>query len=298
MAEQASGHKPAEGWRRDPCGRHFGRYWSGEQWTDHVISAGRVPSIDPVGQVTLGPERNPASQPRTEPESDQDRVGRWEKDPFGRHSSRYWDGRRWTEHVMSAEKVPSIDPVPEPNSAPRRMEPSGSRVTPVVARTEVIRASPKPEPLGPPEARPLPPGGWEGFRLWTRHWWPLGVVVCGLIIAGVGVGGGSPRPTVGNDATTITLPVQTTAPSAAAQLAPTIPLTTQVPTTLPGTPAVTGAPSTAPGTAPGSQPPATSPQVVDPPTTTPQSGNPNQANATTTSGSSTRDESLNSITSG
>jgi hypothetical protein len=39
--------RPA-GWKKDPTGRHFGRYWDGEQWTDNVISAGKVQSLDPM----------------------------------------------------------------------------------------------------------------------------------------------------------------------------------------------------------------------------------------------------------
>lgn len=30
---------------------------------------------------------------------DPDRPRGWHRDPFGRHESRWWDGRRWTEHV-------------------------------------------------------------------------------------------------------------------------------------------------------------------------------------------------------
>src|SRR4051794_11168383 len=36
----------------------------------------------------------------------------WKRDPWGRHAGRYWDGSRWTHHVMSAERVPATDPVP------------------------------------------------------------------------------------------------------------------------------------------------------------------------------------------
>lgn len=88
---------------RDPSGRHFGRYWDGNQWTDHVISAETVPGVDPVEQ--------PGHAPR--PASAGDRPGRWARDPYRRHASRYWDGGRWTEHVMSAARVPSTDPVPQ-----------------------------------------------------------------------------------------------------------------------------------------------------------------------------------------
>ena len=91
---------------RDPSGRHFGRYWDGEQWTDHVISAETVPSIDPVNRRNFESGRTDAQEDLTEPAPTGERLGRWERDPCGRHSSRYWDGRRWTEHVMSSERGP------------------------------------------------------------------------------------------------------------------------------------------------------------------------------------------------
>ncbi len=60
------GQKPA-GWRKDPTGRHFGRWWDGTQWTENVISAEKVQSTDPMppkpepsifdGQVPSAPAR-------------------------------------------------------------------------------------------------------------------------------------------------------------------------------------------------------------------------------------------------
>jgi putative membrane protein len=35
------------GWFIDPSGRHAGRYWDGQRWTEHVDDAG-VPGIDPI----------------------------------------------------------------------------------------------------------------------------------------------------------------------------------------------------------------------------------------------------------
>lgn len=46
MADQASG-RPA-GWKRDPSGRHYGRWWDGEGWTENVISAEKVQGVDPL----------------------------------------------------------------------------------------------------------------------------------------------------------------------------------------------------------------------------------------------------------
>jgi hypothetical protein len=36
----------APGWLVDPSGRHEQRYWSGSEWTEHVIDHG-VPGTDP-----------------------------------------------------------------------------------------------------------------------------------------------------------------------------------------------------------------------------------------------------------
>ncbi len=48
MADQAApGERPA-GWKKDPTGRHFGRYWDGQGWTEHVISAQKVQGVDPM----------------------------------------------------------------------------------------------------------------------------------------------------------------------------------------------------------------------------------------------------------
>ena len=82
MAEGRTGqHRPA-GWKKDPTGRHFGRWWDGNQWTENVISAKKVQSIDPVaawleplslpGNPPPVPPRTaaatPAPPPRREPE--------------------------------------------------------------------------------------------------------------------------------------------------------------------------------------------------------------------------------------
>ncbi|HUR23875.1 MAG TPA: DUF2510 domain-containing protein, partial [Acidimicrobiales bacterium] len=105
---------------KDPSGRHFGRYWDGKQWTDHVISAETVPSIDPVNQPNGEAARTPVQEARTDPASTPERPGDWRRDPSGRHASRYWDGRRWTDHVMSAERVPSIDRLAQGSVEPPR----------------------------------------------------------------------------------------------------------------------------------------------------------------------------------
>jgi hypothetical protein len=49
---------------------------------------------------------------------------RWVSDPFGRHEVRYWNGKRWTEHVAD-KGVQATDP-PVRRSAPQRFAPPGS----------------------------------------------------------------------------------------------------------------------------------------------------------------------------
>ena len=245
--QQAAGRELAAGWMKDPSGRHFGRYWDGKRWTDHVISAGTVPSIDSVSQPNGEAVTTPAQEDRTEPASSQERAGSWKPDPSGRHFSRYWDGGRWTEHVMSAESVTTIDPVPRRNLEP---DPTGPAATPI----NVMPAS----------------GFWARARSAP---WAIAVIVCGLIIIGVALSGRSPRPT--KEGTNVSESVATTAPSAPAPLATTIPLSAQSTITVPGAPADGGAPATttvpAPATVPGSQSPVTS-APADPPPTVGQPG--------------------------
>ena len=261
MAQQATGQERAAGWMKDPSGRHFGRYWDGEQWTEHVISPETVPGIDPVTR----PEGTQVEKDRTTA-SGEPRPGSWESDPSGRHSTRYWDGRRWTEHVMSAARVPSIDPVVQGSLEPHRKAPSAIRGAPAAAGSES---------LGSPQPRPLPRRAWDGLRASARSApWAVAVIVCGLVVIGVAMRGSPPRPTMGT--TNITGPAPTTSPSAGAPVATTVPLATEAPVTVPGAPADAGAPATtvatAPATVPGSQSPVTGSPSVDPPPTVPQPG--------------------------
>lgn len=45
MADE--GQQPA-GWKKDPTGRNFGRWWDGQGWTEIVISAEKVQGVDPM----------------------------------------------------------------------------------------------------------------------------------------------------------------------------------------------------------------------------------------------------------
>jgi hypothetical protein len=48
LADQGTGRERPAGWKRDPTGRHFGRYWDGQQWTAYVVSPEKVQSLDPL----------------------------------------------------------------------------------------------------------------------------------------------------------------------------------------------------------------------------------------------------------
>jgi|GEM_PF-3777790 len=72
MADRPAGQPRLAGWKRDPSGRHFGRYWDGDSWTEHVISAEKVQSVDPLPprpEPSLFPDSDPppAPIPKQEP---------------------------------------------------------------------------------------------------------------------------------------------------------------------------------------------------------------------------------------
>lgn len=45
----------APGWLTDPSGRHDKRYWSGSEWTEHIVDGG-VPGTDPPPGSSTGRE--------------------------------------------------------------------------------------------------------------------------------------------------------------------------------------------------------------------------------------------------
>lgn len=184
------------------------------------------------------------------------RPAGWKKDPSGRHFGRYWDGAQWTQHVISAEKVQSIDPLPpRPAEVQRAVQPhtdpAPTKVAQVVAPTAVLPTTQvdAPRSLGEPvPARPLPGRAWDGFRRWPR-WaqWAVGIFV-GLVIIGAATGGEDdtqPVSVVGQVSTTVS------APAAAAEPATTEPPATQAPTTATSVaPTTTRLPATTAATAP------------------------------------------------
>lgn len=201
----------------------------------------------------------------------QPRPAGWKKDPSGRHFGRYWDGEAWTEHVISAEKIQGIDPVParpEPSLVPDSPSPPVPPPTTMLAQPGATFRGPVPTatgwtpqgpsrgpvPTNPPRDDPKGQGTNKvlvAIRRWPR-WlqWTIGVVVV-LVIVGAAASGGEddqqPVSVVGDVATTLTLPLaSTTAPAPAT----TLPPVTQAPTTEATAPATTRAPVTTAATAP------------------------------------------------
>ena len=206
--------------------------------------------------------------------SGQQRPAGWKKDPSGRHYGRYWDGEQWTEHVTSAEKVQSIDPLPprpEPSllphapadeQAPTRVVSTPTTTMPSVESATTVMRSPGGVLI---EERPAGhrTGALGSVRAWPR-WakWTVGAVVA-LVILVAATGNqddDTPVSVVGQVETTLTLPVATTSAPTTTVLATTIPPTTtppatQAPTTVttPETTRATSAatvPATTPATAP------------------------------------------------
>jgi hypothetical protein len=66
MTDQGASQPAAAGWKKDPTGRHFGRYWDGSAWTDHVVNAEKVTSTDPY-QSAPEPSMFPDSPPTMAP---------------------------------------------------------------------------------------------------------------------------------------------------------------------------------------------------------------------------------------
>jgi hypothetical protein len=223
MADQGSGQQRWAGWRKDPSGRHFGRYWNGSQWTEHVISAEKVQSVDPL-------------PPRPEP-------------------------------AILSEGAPP--PAPTVQNAPVQPErptvqwrgpaPTAPDWTPDARR---LRG---PGPVRPPEDDPRGKGANQimaavgGWPRWAK--WAAGAAV-GVVLIAVAASGGEdedqPVSVVGQVETTLTLPVDTTV--APVTQAPTTEATARATTRAPATsaPATTAAtaPATTAATAPATTPPA------------------------------------------
>lgn len=199
--------------------------------------------------------------------SGQQRPAGWKRDPSGRHFGRWWDGSAWTEHVISAEKVQSVDPLPPRPEAGLFVEGAApaaqaTRTAPVQPeRPEVQWRGPAPTAAGwtpgagrlrgpaperPPEDDPRGKGANQVLtvvRAWPR-WakWAAGAAVGVFLIAAAAAGGedkDQPVSVVGQVETTLTLPVDTT-----------VPPVTQAPTTEATAPASTRAPATTAATAP------------------------------------------------
>jgi hypothetical protein len=114
------------------------------------------------------------------------RPAGWKKDPSGRHFGRWWDGERWTENVISAERVTGVDPLPP------RSEPSifGDGPAPPAPAPPVAAPPPPPAPAvtyrGPAPTAPgyVPPpqtakGGGKAWKI------ALGVILGLFVLMGV-----------------------------------------------------------------------------------------------------------------
>ncbi len=91
--ESADARTP--GWKRDPWKRFAGRYWDGEGWTEHVVSAGKVQATDPVPEYPP-PDHVGAAPPSTGGTAMSDRSnvsGRQaEKDAEAGAGGQWWAG--------------------------------------------------------------------------------------------------------------------------------------------------------------------------------------------------------------
>src|SRR4051794_3379509 len=80
--------------------------------------------------------------------SDDSTLAGWHKDPSGRHELRFWDGDRWTEHVVD-EGFPGLDHPTRSGRAPGGVAPPTAPALPVTARAAALaeegaRAAPTP----------------------------------------------------------------------------------------------------------------------------------------------------------
>lgn len=115
------------------------------------------------------------------------RPAGWKKDPSGRHFGRWWDGEKWTENVISAEKVVGADPLPpRPESsifgdgpAPPTPAPAAPSASPRPAEPAVTYRGPAPTAPG---YVPPPPSGKGGGNAWKVA---LGVILGLFVLMGV-----------------------------------------------------------------------------------------------------------------
>jgi len=172
------------------------------------------------------------------------RGGRWHADPTGRWELRYWDGRRWTEHVQR-RGYPGVDPIADPHAAfPREPAVRGLN-----------------HPTGNVDRRAR-----RGVTVRVNSWptWAkvTAAAVLLLILLIPFLASDDDQRTVSADAPTTSEPSTTTS-TAPPTTAPTT-TTTAAPTTTTTAPPP---PTTAPPTTrpPTTAPPATRPPATDPP---------------------------------
>ncbi len=87
------------------------KHTEARQFAAHVTSLGMMtPAVPTV--VQAAPQYQPAPQQPQRPSPPRQPQGRWAADPSGRFAKRWYDGKRWTEHVEDAAGQRLNDPPP------------------------------------------------------------------------------------------------------------------------------------------------------------------------------------------
>lgn len=214
MADQEPRQTRPAGWKKDPFGRHFGRYWDGESWTEHVISAEKVQGEDPLPAAEPAPVRARPIPPEPPPTTMVVRPGATVQGTVPTAAG-------WTPQGRSRGPVPT---------GPPRDDPRGRGTNRVLLAVR----------------------GWPRWLQWTVG--AVVVLVILVAALSGGEDDKQPLSVVGDVATTVTLPQASTTPPAPATTLPpvtqaptteaTVPATTRAPATTAATaPAVTAAPA-------------------------------------------------------
>ena len=98
------------GFRLDSIGRFVAAVGAGMLAVAAVRRIGELPvPAATAPAVPDGAEQSPWFPPHPSETAPTTAPPAWQPDPYGRHEARWWDGVRWTEHVLDAG-IPGIDP--------------------------------------------------------------------------------------------------------------------------------------------------------------------------------------------